>query len=367
MTFDSPTDKAGILTTTWACTRLFTFRGASSSICSWLNATSVSASFPAINNVANSVANSVGYLNTSDFITLQDGLLRAYCTSDAATCLSNLPAVSARVPTLFPSNPLSPTVIINAPNSLGSCSNLSLDATGSYGNGGRLYKSVVWTVVAVDYSSHVAVSDTSRALALQTYLNDYSLVNQVFMPITISQSSLVGASYIFTLTLTNFLGLYRASSAIVNVNTKSNVPVLTIIGPLYQTIVASSPLTILSTASLPTCASQSSKITYAWTVSLAGVSITPLESTSSDPSQFHLPAYSLIVDKTYDIMVSATADSVTSSAFVTVYVQHGSVTAAVVGGYARSAPVNQILTLDASISSDADVSPSSQSDLTYQV
>jgi hypothetical protein len=71
-------------------------------------------------------------------------------------------------------------VIVNAPPLLGSCNNLLLDATGSYGNGGRLYNAVVWTVTATD----TAVDLT----AIQSYLDSTSALYQVIMPITVTLS-----------------------------------------------------------------------------------------------------------------------------------------------------------------------------------
>jgi hypothetical protein len=69
---------------------------------------------------------------------------------------------------------------VNAPQFLGSCDNLLLDATGSYGNGGRLYNAVVWTVSATD-----ATVDLSN---VQSYLDSASALYQVFRLITMTLS-----------------------------------------------------------------------------------------------------------------------------------------------------------------------------------
>ena len=55
------------------------------------------------------------------------------------------------------------------------------------------------------------------------------------------------------------------------------------------------------------------------------------------------------------------------SASTIVYVAHGVVTAAILGGYTRSVPLDQPLTLDASFSSDSDFPTSSVSALSYKV
>jgi REJ domain len=91
----------------------------------------------------------------------------------------------------------------------------------------------------------------------------------------------------------------------------------------------------------------------------------PIYSTSRDPSRFALPPYSLLVDKTYTVTVTASAGRSSAAASVDVYVAHGPVSAAVVGGYTRSAPLDKAFVLDGSISYDADNRTSST--LAYQV
>jgi hypothetical protein len=168
ITFDSLTDQAGIVATSWSCNLLFTFTSASTTTCSWVNTSAVSASF----GVVTSVANSVVYLAIGDSVILKAGLLKAFCSGTVTTCALNPVASSMSVIALSPRNPATPTVIVNAPKFLGSCNNLSLDATGSYGNGGRLYSTVVWTVSAID-----ATVDLS---AIQSYLNTVSALYQVY-------------------------------------------------------------------------------------------------------------------------------------------------------------------------------------------
>jgi hypothetical protein len=67
------------------------------------------------------------------------------------------------------------------------------------------------------------------------------------------------------------------------------------------------------------------------------------------------------------VTITAAVGTSSSSASVIVFVTKGAVTAAVVGGYIRTASLDKILTLDASISSDAAVSPDLPSTLAYKV
>jgi hypothetical protein len=173
-------------------------------------------------------------------------------------------------------------------------------------------------------------------------------------------------TYTFTLSLTNFLGLSNFVTIVSVVGSDPNLPVLTIIGPSYQTIVPSSDLSILSAATLSSCASKATSVIYSWSVQKDGLTLSIL-STSLDPTRFSLSAYTLEVGTAYTVTITASAGSSSSSASVIVFVNKGVVTAAVVGGYFRTASLDKIFTLDASISSDAAVSPASASTLAYKV
>ena len=361
ITFGSPTDSANILSTSWKCSDLFVFTSASLTSCTWTSATTVKVSFVVMTSAKSTIASLV----TGSTVTLLGGLLRSFCQGSVSSCALNPTATSATVQTLGPANPIVPTVVISASAYLGSCENLVLDATGSYGNGGRMYTSVLWTVSAVKQDATGAALDTS---AIQTYLNAASLSNQVYQPITILSSSLTAASYTITLRLINFLGLSSSSTRIVLVSADSSIPSLTIIGPSYLSLRASSPLTILSVATQSSCLSKTTDVTYLWTVQ-TGYPLTPVGkiSVSRDPSRFSLPAYNLTVDATYIVTITASVGKSSTSASVTVYVGRGIVTAAVLGGYIRSVPVDQILILDASISTDDDTQPTATSTLTYKV
>ena len=71
---------------------------------------------------------------------LLGGLLGPACTSTNPNCqATSLKASTASVITAAPLQPSSPTVVLIAPQVSSLCANLTLDATGSYGNGGRLY------------------------------------------------------------------------------------------------------------------------------------------------------------------------------------------------------------------------------------
>ena len=153
------------------------------------------------------------------------------------------------------------------------------------------------------------------------------------------------------------------------VNTDPNLPLLSRIStirPSYRTMVASSPLTILSAVTLSNCTPVAT-VNFTWTVKKNGNTINDIKSSSLDPSIFAIPTYSLVVDNNYIITVTASTSTSTVNASTIVYVAHGVVTAVIVGGTYRSAPVDKVLLLDASGSYDSDYPQSSASMLSYQV
>ena len=357
ITFNTPTDSAGIVTATWPCSTLFSFISASLTTCSWTTAATVTMIFDVeLGNL---------YLTSGSTVTLLGGLLRSFCSSNAATCALNNRAPTADLSTLAPNNPTSPVVILKSPLSLGSCANLVLDATASYGNGGRPYTTVQWSVSAVAGSSFTASIDAAN---ITTYLNSYSSRYQVSTPITVLAQNLTKASYTITLILTNFLTLASFATVTVTVNTDPNIPLLSIIGPSYRTMVASSPLTILSVATLSICAPFALPVVFVWMVKKGNSTAnTKIKSSSLDPSIFAIPPYELVVDNVYTIELTASTPTSTVTASTIVYVAHGVVTAVIVGGTYRSAPVDKVLLLDASGSYDSDYRNSSLSTLSYQV
>ena len=362
MLFNSPTDQAGIITANWSCNSIFEFKNASQTMCEWINATAVRSTFRG----ASTKEDQQSLLGVGDFVTLTPSVLRAFCSPSATKCSDNPYSVSITKKVLAPATPTAPTVIIVAPRKIGSCSDLTLDATQSYGNGGRLYSSVKWSVTANLYqgSSEPVAIDTGNVYKV---LNDFSAIHQVTRPVTIANKDLEKGTYTFTATVQNFFGVNSSDSFNVDVTGATKTLAVTIIGPKYLSIQSSSNLTIAATALSTACfKASSSALQYTWSVQ-KGASATSMKSSSLDPLKFSLPAHTLQPDNTYFFRIEVTQERLSSSALLTVYVAHGPVTAAVKGGYSRSVPVDRPLTLDASISTDSDVSPLAPSGLSYQV
>ena len=357
--FSAPTDKGGMTSPVWNCSDLFEFKSASKSICTWLNSTTISISFPPVKD-STSIS---PYLIINSLITLKPGQVKALCTSTVAACKSYPTSNQTTSVTLKPINPSIPTVIVQSPFSLGKCANLTLDPTSSYGGGGRPYNSSVWTVTGV-LNDPAKTSVNTAALTL--YLNSLSAKYQTHRPITVDRNTLVTATYTFSLSLTSFLGMTSSKSVQVAVLDSDKAPAVTIVGPSFRTIGGASSLTLLSSASLNYCVPGAKPVKYVWTVR-EGDALTAITSASFDPARLTVPARTLTVGSTYTVTVTATADSVSSSASVQVYITSGSVIATIAGGSDVQAHVGSDLALDASGSSDENSTPVNPSVLSYKV
>ena len=255
ITFDTPTDSASVASATWPCSVLFAFTGATLATCTWSTSSTVNVIFGAVTDIAVTYSG----INIGSSVTLLGGHLRSYCVGGGSSCTSNPTSSNMTVLTLKPQKASAPTVIISSPAKLGPCDDLILDTTESYGNGGRLYTSVVWTVSTTTNDDSGLIVGTS---AIQAFLNGFSSKYQMQRPITIPGSMLVTASYMITARLTNFLGVSSSNTIIVSKGVDRETPNLIVIGPSYRLIVASSPLTILSVFKQSSCISKDNAVAY---------------------------------------------------------------------------------------------------------
>eukprot|EP01034_Spumella_vulgaris_P047304 gene47304-biopygen7982 len=200
------------------------------------------------------------------------------------------------------SNPVTPGPVLLVPQTISSCSNLTVDATLSTGSGGRYWSAVAWTVTA--YTGDSLTADTqvfpdAMVAKLQSYgQNINKLINiQTYM--------LQEATYSITLSLTNFLGQTSSVSTIFVVNGNKNLPTLSIIGSSLVSVNPSQQVILYSTAVLSAC-STSKSIVYSWNVFVAGGVSSGIVSTSADPKVLIIPAYKLTAGTVYQAQVTAT-------------------------------------------------------------
>jgi hypothetical protein len=340
-------------TTTWPCSNVFAFVGDSTTTCSWLNAFTVRASFATYDGSAN-------FLMVGSSVTLKDEKIKAQCTA-GSDCSKNEFSIGSNVPVTVSSNPVVPGPVLLVPQTISSCTALTVDATLSTGSGGRYWSAVEWTVTAFSGSNEVYPDD--MMLILQGFGQN---INRL---ISVPTSVLQEATYTINLALTNFLGQKSSVSTTFEVNGNKNLPTLSIVGSSLLTVNPSQPVILYSNAVLTTC-STSKTIVYSWNVFEAGGQSSGIVSSSLDPKVLMVAAYQLIAGKVYQAQVTAlvNADGVDTIAVsqATILVGNGPVVATVKGGYNRAVfIVSTPLVLDASISTDSNLKATDAQGLSY--
>jgi hypothetical protein len=300
----------------------------------------------------------------SSAVTVRANKLRAAC-GGRSSCASNLATPQTTLTLgIVGSTPTTPTVVLTGIGSAIQCENYVIDPSSSYGNAGRQWKSVEWTVVA-------------QSSAFSSELRNISAVlnaSSVYDPITIPSEYLFATTFTFTLTLTNFLGAESSASLSVvmqSYSPSSPLPVrLAFIGSTSLTGKVSAKTVVTANASFPDCASDvaKSRLSYIWTVTDLADDTVKYEgpSNSANPLQFYFNAYSLEYSHTYSVSVAAgSSTSSTSTASLTLSVAEDVVQALVFDGYTRSWPIDLDLTLDGSASRDYNVAANDAQNLLY--
>jgi hypothetical protein len=346
--FSSDTDFGGQSSVnTWNCSLLFLFDGSNDATCTWASATEVTVVFAQSSAAAMATVDSV--------VTLRNGLVGATCSNKYSCIFSGKSTGSIMI--TAPAVLSSPTVLLTIPGEASSCDDLVVDASSSYGDGGRSWNLISWTVTATS-SNAFSEAAAGSTVVIQGILDSAGSISS---PIQIDSANLTIAKYCFQLSLTNFIGASASTTSCVTIDDNVNKPLISI--PVGMNI--SNPvydeLSILASVSASSCASVSSlKLHYHWSIFQDGTSESGLSSSSSDPARYLLPAYSLSAGHTYNVTLRVTAvntytnASSSSSVSISVRVEHGSIVANIAGGSSRQLPINKALTLDASGSYDQD-------------
>jgi hypothetical protein len=281
-------------------------------------------------------------------VTLLSQRLKAACAPVGINC-SSWKSNSEQILTIQkPKNPISPTVQLIAPSTIGPCTSFPVDLTGSGGSGGRSWKSL-------------SVSSTSSSLNitdLQVFLSSQISARNISLPFEIPAALLsIDTAYTLSFVLCNFLeSCSRLSRQFVVANSNS-VPLVWLNSKVFRTMKTSSVLTLSGEASVFDCAGVSStaSLEYSWVVRVNGLTVNVL-STSVNPKVFQLPPYSLAVGKLYS--VSFVAKSIISrqsaASSITVFIESGDIHALIEGSVSFGMPLDGYHVIDASSSYDED-------------
>ena len=340
--FNKQTDEAATTIATYAssfkCSALLSFPGANTSTCLWYAGSSYT------------VQITVGTVDPrprpSNIVSLLAGKLKAACqpSYSASFCASFAYASPSSAMIATPDNALVPNVSLSAANLVSSCSDIVLDPTASYGQAGRSWDSIQWTVT----------STTSTAQISSLLNSKYTNTDRV---ITIPNKLLQSATYSFTLKVTNFLSRSAAAVVSVTVSSDASQPTVNIIGNSKIKLFRWQKLNVVVNATMSSCSSQSvsKTLSYKWGLYSGLVFLSSLTSASNDPRTFSLAANVLTVSTTYTLTATVTTSTgLSTSQSVLVSVGRSGVRAQIAGGDKLSASSLSPLTLDASSSYDLD-------------
>lgn len=309
--------------------------------CKWVNTSAIQVSFGLISP-------SIAYPVPGDMLNMTSTALQAKCY-EGLTCSKNTNASFMQSIIQTSLSPIIPKVSLIAPSKISSCSNLSIDASLSYGAGGRRWKTAVWEVLD---ATKIHVVD------IETYLNTIIGAN-IYQKILIPASYLTNSqSYTISLSLTNFLGYNSSSTVIIYRDDLPNTPIATVDGDIARFYNVYDTILVGVTASLPICVNTSSTLQYSKQIAENGIVKTDIDLTSNDRRYAKILPYQLTPGSTYVITISVTSvpygsfPDATSSVSVSVTILRGKVHANIKGGTNRAISQNIPLFLDASASYD---------------
>ena len=336
--FDTDTDQGSSVISSssaaFPCYLILTFSTANQNLCLWVSPRVILVTLG-------------GYpLFIGDKLSLLAGVLRAACSQDLTACKSYAYSTTQSVVISAPPNPALPSPSVSAPSVTSICGDLTLDPTNSYGNVGRPWSKVSWTV-----SGAGDINAISRLLNWQ-YNDTHNLI-------PIPQSLLRNGSISFTLLVSNFLGGSAASSVTISVLADFSSPLVRVVGPSRINVNRWQDVSLSASATASSCSSSATKaVYYTWRVFRGSVYVPSFISYSLNPKTFRLPPYSLEASTVYlitaTVSFSLTNSDLASTAAVQVIVGRTGVKAAIRGAASQVMSADVMNSLDASASIDVD-------------
>lgn len=351
--FDSDVSASAIIgaTSSFSCGILFTFPDASSvASCQFTSGTTAVAYLNGAINV-----------KVDDYFGIRGGTITAKCPNDYPDCCIAYEAIPEQaVQIAAPEVVTSPVVVLPTRISASVCAPPSIDASMSYGSGGR-----AWTIAVVTVNT-----TSSTGPALKAFLESSDFLRK---SVTIEDNSATllegGYTYEVTVELCNFLEACSSAKTVISVQSEP-LPYVNIFGPGATSVAVFDTLRLSASASLPLCNNvlvPVSQLNFEWSVSQDGVPVSVVQ-TSRDKTRFVLPGYSLSSGNRYSVKVTVTNSqqlSQTSLSSVLVTVTPGPVVASIAGANSRLLPFNSPITLDGSGSYDRNVGATSSNNLDY--
>eukprot|EP01038_Epipyxis_sp_PR26KG_P006119 gene6119-8434_t len=346
-TFDSPTNKGGVLGYSTTCNNIFNFTCSELCTCIWSNDLLI----------VKAILHYKCTVKPYDTIILLPNITTGQCL-DSHECSTYNYSSQQLITIIQPSNIILPNISLALPSRFISCENLPIDLTGSYGSGGRSWFSVAFIVTSISLESSNDI--VTYQYDMQSFLLRNYTMNR---PLSVPSSMLaVDTTYTITAKFCNFLQNCGVASATVTIES-SNTQILfvTISGSFYRTISKTDKnIRFDSLSYYPNCVNHSiltnNSLNYIWSIQNVNNTVLPIQSISKNPMVFLIPTSELIPNSFYYIQLIV-LDLVTyksNSAYVTIYVTPSSLVARIKGSFSQAVSVYSYFSLDGSESYDPD-------------
>lgn len=336
--FNVTTNRGGFGGETFLCSFLFEFLGVQNSLCRWEQDDVV---------IINFSGNSKMLPGSS--IWLKDKIVKESCFPPS-TCNDGVYAQRDRVVLRAPSEVLQPKVVISAPENVGSCANVTVDLSSSYGSGCR-----EWSNATIELTDIIQVD-------IQRLLTKFAAKKMSIFVIPRSMLA-SGINYTYYVQLCNFLGRCDKAYATIRVSDE-NFPTLTFAGGSNRFFPTSSALNLEASVSMCGSTVEVVSVVLSWQIYSSSGDLLPIKSKSMLPNRFSALPYTFSPGKTYYGRILAhTEDNKNEaqssirpvSALVTLNVLHSQkITAIISGGAEQTAHVSENYWLDGSSSCDND-------------
>ena len=299
-------------------------------ICAWRNASFLEAD---ISRTA---------LTVGDAWTLRGRTLKNACPPERdCECFPFAPEASIDIGA--PVVAIVPVVVLQAPDTVGACSGLLVDAYLSFGGAGRPFSAIAWTLVAPD---HV---EDDEVTALLGDLNTSSLElrldrDQLEFLLAAGVRSLEAS-----VVLTNFFAETGDGRTIVALSEDPSLPFVRIVGGDQRQLFIDTELSVVATAEFISCdGNDVHPLSYEWDLSQVGTL------SNDDPRELYLPPFSLAPGTRYDLTVRVRAMNTTNTATVVIETLDAPAIAVISGGDRGIVSLAGIEAISAATSRDPD-------------
>ena len=216
-------------------------------------------------------------------------------TGDLETAAENSGELAGAFTVLSSVAPVAPIAHIQAPPSVANCDSLLLDSAASSGAFGRPWDSRTWTLVS---GPNTAVTNATKLVVDAA----------TGVRVSVGATDLSVGTYVFSLTVTNFLGLTSAPAMVTVQKSAQAPPVLAITGPTEYVITSCESLTVVATASPASsaCWTDSTVINFAWSVVGGGAT---LDTASASTGALYIGAGTLTAGASYQLSLTASMAS----------------------------------------------------------